>query len=440
MPTLRLTKKSIINLAPAARCDVLFWDTELTGFGVRVSPHGRKSYVIQYRVAGDRRAQRYTLGPCDVLTLDEARSDAKRHLLAVARGTDPAATRNAHKTAPTVATLAPAFMDMVRAKRKATTAREHDRVMRRHILPAIGTKRVADVTLAQVSTLHLALRKTPYQANRVLALIGAFFEWAERQDFRARHTNPARNVEPYPEHKRDRSLSPQEFLLLGQALARAERTGLPPAPSRRRKPPAARTAKHRPKSASTPVPANPFAIALLRFLLFSGWREGEARTLRWDALNIKRDSAILADTKTGRSVRQLGAPARSLLDALPRLDGSLYVFPGASADRPIADVSRLWDAVRHAAGMRDLRIHDLRHAFASVAASGGLSLPIIGSLLGHRQSSTTQRYAHLAADPLKLAADQTAGDIAAFLERGTVNSPTIPITSLAERQHRRRAQ
>jgi integrase len=368
---LKLTKRTIEALRTDERT-ALFFDDDLTGFGVRITAQGSKQFVVQYRMPGGRRAtkRRLTIGRYGSITVNEARTEARRLFALVAQGRDPAEEQTRRKKAPTLSELAPAFLDMIDAKRKATTGAEYHRMMTRHVLPAIGSKRVADVTRAQVSTLHLSLRKTPYQANRVLALVGTFFEWAERQDYRPEHCNPTRHVEPYPERKRDRSLSPEEFLSLGRVLARADREGLPSAPARRRKPPSKRTAKHRPKSADKPMPANPLAVALIRFLLFSGWREGEARTLRWDALDTTRGFAILTDTKTGRSVRQLGASALALVAELPRIEGSPYVFPGTKDGQPIKDVARLWDAVRHAAGMTDLRIHDLRHAFASVAASG----------------------------------------------------------------------
>lgn len=258
----------------------------------------------------------------------------------VAQGRDPAAERARRKGAPTVTELAPASLDLVRAKRKATTAAEYARLMDRHVLPALGRKRIAEVMRADVSALHRKLRATPYQANRVLALCGAFFERAERHDYRPAHVHTVRHVEPYPERKGDRYLTADEFIRLGATLDQAERDGLPPAPDRRRVPVEGPTAKHRPRSAGMPIPANPYAAACLRFLLLSGWREGEARTLRWDALDLARGFAVLADPKTGRSARPLGAPAVDLLDGLPRLAGSPYVFP-----KVLAGIGRVWDTV-----------------------------------------------------------------------------------------------
>jgi integrase len=158
------------------------------------------------------------------------------------------------------------------------------------------------------------------------------------------------------------------------------------------------------------------AVAALRFLLLTGWREGEAVSLKWSEVDFSRGVATLQDTKTGRSARHLGAPALALLADLPRLAGSPCVFPGSKPGTSFTDLGRLWDAVRHAAGLEDVRLHDLRHSFASVAAASGLSLPVIGALLGHRGVATTQRYAHLGDDPRKRAADKVAQRVAAALK------------------------
>jgi integrase len=270
-----------------------------------------------------------------------------------------------------------------------------------------------------VAKLHRALGKHNglYLANRVIALVAAFFTYAERQGVRPKHTNPSADVEPFRESSRERFLTLEEIGQLGEALTRAERKGLAPAPRYRRPRKTGKTAKHRPKSVDKSRPADPFAVAAIRFLLLTGWREQEALTLRWDALDLKRGFATLADTKTGKSQRPLGAPAVLLLDELPRVEGSAYVFPGRKPERPLAEIRRTWCAARHAAGLDDVRLHDLRHSFASVSASAGGSLLVIGKLLGHRESATTQKYAHLLDSPVKALADVAAGTIAGHLLR-----------------------
>ncbi|MGK2962981.1 MAG: tyrosine-type recombinase/integrase [Gemmatimonadaceae bacterium] len=271
------------------------------------------------------------------------------------------------------------------------------------------------------------MRSTPYNANRVLAVLGSFFAYAERQGVRPKHTNPAHEVEPYREESRERFLTPAEVGRLGESLNRAETKGLP-APDVLRKQKRGMSSSRRSrltgrkrgpyKRRPEPVevrPANPFAVAAIRFLLLTGWREQEALKLRWTDLNLERGTATLPDTKTGRSQRVIGAPARLLLSDLPRLKGSPFVFPGASPERPLATLTRVWLAARHAAKLDDVRLHDLRHSFASVSASSGGSLLLIGKLLGHRDTSTTAKYAHLLDDPMREAADTASNTLSDWL-------------------------
>ncbi len=414
-PRKRLKKSAVDALE--ARADRYFvWDSELGGFGVRVSPTGRKTFLLGYRAKGSRIFRKYTLGVFGKITVDEARESAKKLLGKIANGADPATDLQERKDSPTVAEFGIDYLGDVDARKRPSTATEYHRVWKKHVIPALGTRRVASITPADIAKLHRALRKTPYQANRILAQLGAFFTYAEQQGVRPKHTNPAHDVKFFPESEgRERFLSPAEVVKLGQALTKAEQEGLPPAPRKRRKgPKSPATAKHTPKTIPV-VPANPYAVNAVRFLLLSGWREGEALTLKWSYIDFQRQTAILPNTKTGKSVRHLGAPACALLTALPRIDGSPYVFPGRSAELPLVNITRTWYAVRYNAGLEDVRLHDLRHSFASAVASGGGSLLVIRSLLGHKDSATTQKYAHLLDDPVRVQADATAGELAGWL-------------------------
>lgn len=412
----KLTKRSVDALEPAAT-RLYFYDTELQGFGLKILPSGVRVFFVQYRTEGGRRgkARRVVIGRYGQITVEQARKHAAKLLAGVAQGADPAAARAAHKTASTVQELGKSFLDDVRARRKSSTAGEYARMWTKHVLPALGSHQARLITPAEVARLHRAMRATPYLANRVLALLGSFFAYAEQQAVGPKHTNPAHEIEFYAEHARERFLTPAETISLGKALERAEHEGVLPAPRRRRKPKTGPTAKHRPKIADSPHPANPFAIAAIRFLLLTGWREREALSLRWSDLNEARRTATLADTKTGRSVRHIGAPAWALLDELPRVKDNPHVFPGRADGSALVEINRVWYAVRHAAELGDVRLHDLRHSFASTAASAGGSLLIIRSLLGHRDTATTQRYAHLLEDPVQAAADATAAQLSALL-------------------------
>lgn len=421
----RITKRTADATKPAAR-DVLVWDTELSGFGLKVTPAGRRVYVVQYRPAGmGRRAptKRLTLGEHGVITAEQARTMAKERLADVTKGSDPAGDRKRRKDALTVQEMGAEFLADVDAQRKPTTAAEYRRLWEKHVEPALGSLKVEAVTVGDVRRLHRSLKATPYLANRVLALLGSAFSFAESESLRAKHSNPAHDVAAFAESARERFLTPDEVRRLGDVLRIAERQGLPPAPKRKRKAVTEATRKHYTEPEITP--ANPFAIAALRFLLLTGCRESEALTLRWSSVDLERGFLRLTDSKTGKSERALSAPAAALLDALPRVADSPFVFPGRTSEVPLRDAGRLWDAVRHAAKLTDVRLHDLRHSFASVSALGGDSLLVIGKLLGHKNARTTAKYAHLGDDPVKAAADRTGSTLAALL--AGAEKPVTPL-------------
>jgi integrase len=258
------------------------------------------------------------------------------------------------------------------------------------------------------------------------------------QGYRDGLVNPCKGVVEFREHRRERLLSDAEYAALGRALRQAEEVGLPLPAHRQRRDASAATAKHRPKRFDAPKPANKIGVAALRFLMLTGWREGEALTLKWSDLNVERGTATLLDTKIGRSERELGAPALLLIEELRplRRDGNPHVFYGAKEKAHFADTARLWDCVRHAAGLPDVRLHDLRHGYASVGLAGGLTLPVIGALLGHNDIATTSRYAHLAETARKRAADLTAGAIAAALSRSAENAVAFPRKRAPSSRHR----
>ncbi len=417
MPSERVTKRSVDALVPSDK-DLFLWDDSLPGFGVKVTPSGHKSYVAQYRPgAGGRRAvaKRIVLGQHGVLTPDEARKRAKQILGSVAHGHDPADERASEKQRQTVSELGESYLKEVKDRKKAGTAKEYERLWKKHVIPGLGSKKAAAVTAQDIRKLHGSMSETPYVANRVVAMLGGFFRFAERENARPPHMNPARGIELYPESPRERFLTPDEFRMLGVALTTAETDGLPPAPQHKRKPGKPEKQKHRPKSKDKPIPANPLAVAAIRLLALTGCREGEILSLRWDAVDLERGYLRLADSKTGKSVRPLGQSAAEILGTLPKIEGNPYVLPGLKKGEHLKEITRVWFAVRQAAKLDDLRIHDLRHSFASVPATGGESLLVVRSLLGHKRASTTERYAHLADDPVKRAADRASSDIAGWL-------------------------
>jgi integrase len=263
------------------------------------------------------------------------------------------------------------------------------------VRPALGPKKIADVTRADIARLHHAHRETPYQANRILAVLSKMFSLAEAWGLRRDGSNPCRHIERNPERGRERMLSAPELARLGDALAAYD--------------------------------GSPYITAAVKLLLFSGARLSEILGLRWEWINLERGEARLPDSKTGAKTLHLPPPALAVLNGLPRLEGNPYVIVGQKDGASLVNLQKPWQAIRKAAGLTDVRLHDLRHSYASVGAAGGDSLLVIGKLLGHHHAATTERYAHLALDPIKAAAASIAGRIASALEGANGNGEVVPL-------------
>lgn len=382
----KITKKTVDALRPGPR-DVLLWDNELKGFGARVRPNGTRFYVVKYRHKGRQRW--VTIGRHGSPWAPEgARKRAKAILGDVADGEDPAIFRDQTKRDPTLADLAERFLvEHVEAKLKPSTAKGYRDFLERLTIPALGRLRVADVTHGDVARLHHALRATPYQANRVLAVLSKLFSWAEHHGYRADGSNPCRRIEKYRERKVERFLSEDELARLGKTLSNAEQA----------------------------ASENPYVVAAIRLLIFTGARIGEILGLRWEHVEFERAMLRIADSKTGAKVIYLSAPALDVLANLPRQEGNSHVICGTREGGRFVDLEKPWRRIRSQAKLEDVRLHDLRHSFASVGVSGGASLPVIGKLLGHTQPATTARYAHLSADPLRAANEAIGQSMAAAL-------------------------
>jgi integrase len=264
------------------------------------------------------------------------------------------------------------------------------------VLPKLGRRHVADVTRADLSSLHHAMCATPGAANRVLALVSKMFGLAERWGLRPDGSNPARHVERFPERKMERFLSAQELARLGDALAEMEQAGTEPLE----------------------------VIAAVRLLILTGARRGEILGLEWEHVDFDAACLRLLDSKEGGAkVIPLGAHALDVLAQLPRR--SRWVLPTAAAVGPVS-LSKPWDRIRKRAGLEDVRLHDLRHSFASVGVAGGDSLFIVGSILGHKRASTTERYAHLSDDPRRAATERIGARIAAAMD-GKPDAEVVPL-------------
>jgi integrase len=383
----KLTKRVIDATKPVSNHDVFRWDAELRGFGLRVKPTGVKSYIIQYRTMTGI-SRRVTIGQHGRLTADEARTQAKIQLGRVARGDDPAAEKADARDGISFSAFAERyFSDHAATKKKPSSVRMDQINLQKHILPILGRKRLDTLGRADVIRLHQSMRETPGAANRCLALLSKMMNLAERWGNRPDGSNPCRHVEKYRENKRNRFLAGAELARLGAACQRCERDGT----------------------------IRPSFLALVRLLIFTGARLSEIQKAQWDWVDFESGVLRLPDSKTGAKTIMLPAPALEVLSRLVRVDGSPYIITGENG-RYLVNVWKQWAILREIAGLKNVRLHDLRHSFASIGAAGGMSLNIIGGLLGHKQTQTTSRYAHLASDPLKAAANQIAGTIAATMD------------------------
>jgi len=384
----KLTKRTVDAIKPDSR-DRVYWDPEIRGLGLRVYSNGRKLFVVQYRNA-DGRSRRLTLGACGKkLTADRARKRALKILGTVAEGGDPAEARRVRRAGDTMRDLAKRYLDEhARPKKKPSSIQTDERLLRLVILPKLGSLRVAELTRADVARMHHRHRETPVQANRAVSLLSKMMRLAERWGLRPDASNPCRNIDRFGEKPRNRYLSPAELARLGNALTTAERE----------------RSEHR------------SAILAIRLLILTGCRRSEILHLRWSEVEVDRRALTLRDSKTGEKTIPLGAPALELLGRASRQDGNPFVCWGERPAHHFVAIDKTWQRIRTAAGLDNLRLHDLRHSFASVGVGGGFGLPIIGGLLGHTQHTTTQRYAHLADDPLRQAAERISGEIAAAMD------------------------
>ena len=394
------------NAGKERRTAYVVWDDKIDGFGIRVQPSGHATYFLKYRAASGR--QRWLkIATVGTLTPEEARDLADQERRAAAKGNDPGAKKMKLKE------LAEKFLIDIEARKKPATYVHYEILLRKHVLPKLGSCKAEMLTSADIADLHRELgskkgSKHPYQANRVLAVLSAMYGFAARQHIVPRGCNPAKGIARFAERGRERFLNGAELTRLGEAIREAETIGLPYAVDE-----AGQKAKHAPKPKNRRTKIGPHAAAAIRLLLFTGARLREILHLQWAHVDLERRLLLLPDSKTGKKTIVLNAPALKVLDGLEH--AADYVIAGADPRKPRTDLNKPWEAVRRRAGLDGVRLHDLRHSFASFGAGGGHGLPIIGKLLGHTQAATTQRYAHLDADPLRVASDAIGRRIATAL-------------------------
>ncbi|MGE3230273.1 MAG: tyrosine-type recombinase/integrase [Hyphomicrobium sp.] len=386
---------AVTDLPAPAVGNKVYYDSAVKGFGVRVTQKGARSFILNYRTRSGRE-RRYTIGSWPDWDTEAARAEAKRLKQLVDQGEDPLAGIEAERAAPTIEDLCERYLEEHAPKKRS--GKDDEAMIQNDILPALKHHKVADVTFADVNQLHLNItngkgriakgkgdkrkkfsrtRKAPVRANRVVALLSKMFSLAIRWGWRP--DNPAKGIERNPESKRHRFLSGEELGRLLEALAGY---------------------------------TDQEAANIVRLLLLSGARTGEVKMMRWADLNLREGTW----TKPGSATKQdtlhhvpLSAPARQLLAGLrgKASADAEYVFPDWEGRKLNPD----WDKLKVVAKIKDVRPHDLRHTYASYLASAGLSLPIIGALLGHSTPATTARYAHLFIDPLKDATERVGAII-----------------------------
>ncbi len=381
-----LTKRTVESLCATDGRDVVVWDDELRGFGVRVrAGSGHRYYVVKYRHQGRQRWE--TLGQHGAVTAAKARRLAARTLGSVAEGCDPAAERRARRAAAvTVSELAARYIaDHAEQKKRASSVVSDRALLKLRIVPRLGRLRVPDVTREDVERFHREVGKDhPTQANRAIALLSKMMNLAELWGLRPDNSNPCRHVQRFRERPRERFLSSVEIAKLAKALKSLEGEGK----------------------------ITKAVAGAVRLLLLTGARRGEICGLRWEYVDFERGCVRLPDSKTGAKAISLNAPALQVIAELPRR--SPWVFPTEQGEHPI-DLSRPWDRIRERAELPAVRIHDLRHSHASVLAAAGVPLLVIGRILGHNVPATTARYAHLADDPVREAAEIAGARIAAAM-------------------------
>lgn len=390
---MHLTKRSVDALDPQAK-DAIYFDDEVKGFGLRVSPQGLKTYLIQYRAG--RRTRRVKVGRHGTLTVDEARKRARELLGAVAKGLNPAAEIHDHRRAPRIAEACERFYnEHVELRCKASTKAEYRRAIDLFIRPAFGAFKVVDVIRADIVQFHHDNRNRPYQANRTLGVLSKMFNLMEIWGMRPDGSNPCRHVPKYPERKRESFLDLYEMAKLDQTLQACLNDG----------------------SESSQV------VGAFYLLMFTGCRLSEIQFAKWGYVQGK--SLCLPDSKSGAQRIPLSREALQVLERIPRLADNDFIIAGTIAGQAISDLQKPWRRIRHRAGFDTLRIHDLRHSFASNALQQGADLFTVGKLLGHSQMQTTMRYAHIADGPLQKAANALGGAMRDAMEQEPLSRPPL---------------
>lgn len=389
-----------VKALKADGADRLYFDDRLSGFAVRVTKGGSKLFVIHTRVRGTVR--RISLGKAGEVTATAARQRANRLLRAIADGEDPiTAERDRQKAEEAGSILISDFLDRwlddyVDLHCKPSTAADYRYMVKSWLKPQLGKRPLSSLDRADVIRLQTAMKKTPARANTAIANLRKALNWAEDVGLRPQNTNPCRRIKMFRSKSRERFLSDEELERVAVALAECEADGK----------------------------ITPFAVAGIRIAIFTGMRKSEVCNLRWQDLDLDRGFAMLEDSKTGRRPVYLPSAAVAVIKATPKVGP--YVVAGQDPKKPYQSLTAAWAVVRERAGLPDVRLHDLRHSFASVSITQGTPLAVVGQMLGHADPRTTKRYAHLAAQAVIAEADKAGRAIErAMTAKGTATGKIV---------------
>jgi site-specific recombinase XerD len=411
----RLTKRLVEATIPEAH-DLYLWDSEVVGFGLKVTPAGAKSFVLQYRFEG--RSRRFAIGRVgSPWSVETARDRARVLLGELAGGEDPQARKAEARRSFTVAGLCELFLAEGMVTRKAASIASAESSYRNHVKPLLGARRLSLLCRADIERLlaevaagatRRSYKGAKPHAGRVKvaggkgAATSAVVMLSGALSFGVRRglcdANPALGVRKFPSRKLERYLTPAELARLGEVLDAATALGV----------------------------EDPYRIAAIRLLLLTGCRKGEVLTLKRAFVDRHHRCLRLPDSKTGQKSVHVGQAVLDLIATLPEIPGNPYLLPGRGGAGHVGDIQSTWETIRKAAGLEDVRLHDLRHSYASVGAVGGDSLMVIGALLGHRTAQSTERYAHLGDDPVRRAAERISGEIARLMECAGSDAATSP--------------
>lgn len=363
-------------------------DTHLPGYFVRCQQKAKIYFVRKY---ANRQRHYITIGEHAVLGLTEkkARMKAQEIITTINQGASPTNERTRKKNTPSINDYAEHFFSEYGKKLKPTTLRDYKSIHRTHLMKTkLGQLKLDELSRNYLASLHSKMHLKKRTANKVLQLLSSIYREAANSGLINEGYNPTKGIKHYKIEARQNFLSEQELEKIGLALNEAEENGS----------------------------ENLYSIAAIRLLIFTGARLNEILSLRWSWVDLERGFLNLPDSKTGRKVIHLSLPAIDLLTKLPRIKNNPFVIVGTKPGTHWVNLRKPWERIKLNAGIQantlpdgkiqHIRIHDIRHSFAALAASNGVSLPIIGALLGHKQAATTHRYAHLANDPLKKANDE----------------------------------